>query len=509
MVSNLGTWMHFVAASWLMASLTVSVTLVALLSTADAVPSFALSLPAGAMADVFDRRRLIIATQAIQLAVAAVLAAVTLAGGASPALLLATTTALAVGATLGRPAFAAVTPELVSPEQLPAAISVNSLTSTLAQTVGPALGGILVAAVGAGAVFLINAASFLGVIIVIAAWRRAPQVHKLPPEHIAHAIRTGIRYTANAPELAAVLVRDAAYAVSYIALPTLLVLVTRRQLHGTAGDYGLLLGLAGVGGVVAAFTLPQLRARLQIDLLVTIASIIYGAVLWAVAASHTLPPVAAAMIVAGFCQVTVTSSLMIGAQKVLPSWVRGRGLAIFQMTYQAALAGGAVIWGAVATRFGIPVALEIGGTLLALSTLLGFVAKLSGTERVDVRSCDQAIPNPHVAVDPDDGPVLVTIEYRVPAEGRVAFGHALADLRRARRREGAIHWSVYTDVASPETHVENYVVSSWTEHERQAERRTERNQSAFDRVVDLHAGPGQPVERYLLGQHFRRGDRAG
>ena len=189
LASYVGTWMHLVAVTWLMTTLTSSAALIALVQTAIALPTFLLALPGGALADVVDRRRMIIATQAWQLVVAAALGAITLAGVATPGLVLALTLALGVGAALGLPVFWTITPEIVGQAELPAALALNSGGFTLAQAVGPALGGLLVAAVGAGTVFLLNACSFLGVVVVVAAWRRTPTVSTLPPEHVGGAVR--------------------------------------------------------------------------------------------------------------------------------------------------------------------------------------------------------------------------------------------------------------------------------------------------------------------------------
>jgi MFS family permease len=504
LLSNLGSWMHIVAAAWLMTTLTASATLVALLLSATSLPSFLLALPAGAMADVFDRRRLILVTQGLQLIVAALLGLLTLTHVVTPWALLALTVALGAGATLGLPAFTAITPDLVSPAELPAAISLNAITMTASQAVGPALGGLLVASAGPGAVFLLNAVSFLAVLVAIGRWRPNAPVATLPPEHVLAAVRTGMRYTANAPELVAVLVRAAAFVAAFSALPALLAVVTRSRLHGTASDYGILLGLVGIGGVLAAALLPRLRTHVTADTLVVAATITDTAVIGAVGTARSVSVLLPVMVLGGFAQMTVMSSLNIAAQQVLPGWVRGRGLAVFMLVFQLGIAGGAAVWGLMAGRFGISVALYSAAVVMALSSLLAPFFRLNPADHLDIRPAYHPEPHGEVPVDPTDGPVMVTVEYDIGTAGASAFTSAARRLRQVRRRAGAVHWAVFEDVERPGTTLETYVVTSWTEHKRQADRRTARDQQVLDEVETLHRSTGRPRERYLLGLHFRR-----
>ncbi len=503
LVANLGSWMQLVAASWLMTTLTGSAALVALLQTANSLPGVAFALPAGALADVFDRRRLILLAQGWQLAVAAAVGTLTLAHAITPPLLLGLTLALAAGTTLGLPAFSAVTPELVPREQLAAAVSASSLSFTAALAVGPAIGGVLVSTLGPGFVFLLNAALFFCAVVVVSGWRRQRPIGNLPPEHVGSAIRTGIRYAVNAPELLTVLARAGAHVTLFIALPSLLSVVTRQRLHGTASDFGLLLGLFGLGGVLAAVFLPVLRRRLPTDQLVSSAAITLGLVVFAVGQARSTLVVAPLLPVAGFASMTCMSSFNIAAQEVLPAWVRGRGLAVFQLTFQLSVAVGAALWGTVAARFGLQVALTAAGLGLIASAALAIRLKLSAADGVDVTPAYRPYPHIDVEVRPEDGPVLISVEYQVPPERLAALKEATPELRRARQREGAMHWALYADVERPNLHLESYMVASWIEHRRQAERRTATDQAAIDRAAGIHAGEEPPRWRYLLGHHFR------
>jgi MFS family permease len=441
LVSNIGSWMHLVASAWLMTSLTASAALVALLQTANAGPSFVFALPAGALADVLDRRRLVVVTQAWQLVVAGALGVITLAHMTTPAVLLAMTFALAVGAALGSPAFSALTPELVPHDQLPSAVSLNSSSFTASQAVGPALGGLLVAAFGSGAVFLVNAGSFLAVVLVAAGWRRSRPARDLPAEHIAAAIRTGVRYVVNAPEFRSVLVRAAGYVICFSALPALLAVIARVRLHGTASAYGVLLGCIGIGGVAGTFVVPLLRARWSIDRLVTAGTLGYAVVL------------------AGLSE--------------------------------------------VASLFGIATTLVAAGAALAASTLLGLRFQLRGAQAIDVALTDRPEPYVPVTLRPEDGPVQLTVEYRVASEDEEAFLEAVAELGRMRRRDGVLLWGLYSDPLVPDRHVESFISPSWTEHYRTSQRLTRDDRAILDRVRGFHRGE-QPRLTALVGHDFSR-----
>jgi predicted MFS family arabinose efflux permease len=499
LASNVGSWMHLVAASWLMTSLTASAALVALLQTANSAPGFALALPAGALADVLDRRRVVLATQVWQLLLAGALGALTLSHVTTPALLLAMTAALAVGSALGVPAFGSLTPELVPRAELASAISLNSMVLTASQAIGPAIGGLLVASLGAGAVFVLNAVSFLAVVGVVAAWRRPRLAPGLPPEHVSSAIRTGLRYVANAPAFRVVLIRAGAYVLSFSALPALLAVFTRSQLHGTASDYGLLLGALGVGGVSGALILPRARARWSTDWIVTTGTLLYAAALVTVATLPSIPLACGLLLVAGLAGMANMSSLNIAGQSVLADWVRGRGLAVIQLTFMLALAAGGALWGFAATRIGVSSALQIAAACLAATTLLGWRFRLGAAEAVDSSIAEQ--PEPHVpaSLSPDDGPVLLSVEYRIDPGALPGFLIAAGRLARMRRREGAMRWGLYADPDDAQRQVETFMAPSWSEHLRSSTRLTGTDAQIIARARSFHTGPEEPKLTAMLG----------
>ncbi|GAB3433111.1 MFS transporter [Flindersiella endophytica] len=500
--SNLGSWIHLVAAAWLMTSLTTSAAPVALLLTAASVPTFLLALPAGALADVVDRRRLIVVTQTMQALVAAVLAGLALAGSAKPSWLLLLTLLLSVGASLGSPVLLAVTPELVDRASLSPAVALNSTSFTLSQAVGPALGGLLVAFVGPGAAFAFNACSFLGVVVVALAWRRPRPLAQLPAEHVLGAMRAGIRYVRHAPALGVVLARTASYGLCFTVVPALLAVVSRDQLGADAAQYGLLLGSLGVGGLAGSLLLPRLRERFDHEHLVMLALGLYALVLLALSQLHILAAAFPVLAIAGFAGMTTMSTLNIAAQGVLPNWVRGRGLAIYQLVFAVAMAAGAAGWGYLAGKFGLRTTLVAAAVGMLANIVLARRLRLSVADAVDTGPLHSETPYVDLRIDPDDGPVFVTVEYLLPEGDLTAFRGAMRAVRRIRERDGAMHWGIFQSLSDPGTHIESYLLSSWAEYERLAGRGIASDGPILARVEELHTGDEPPRRSRFLGHHF-------
>ena len=323
-VSNVGTWMQNVAAVWLMASLSPSPLMVALVQTATSLPAFLLALPAGALADVIDRRRLLLVTQGWMLVAAALLGTLTLAGRVTPWLLLGLTFAIGLGSAMTGPAWQAIVPELVPRRDLPAAIALNGVGFNIARAVGPALGGLVLAGAGAGAVFLMNAASFLGVIFALLGWRRVTRPSRLPAEHVIGAIRAGLRYVRYGSALKAVLVRAGAFITCGISLLTLLPLVARDRLGLEASGFGALLASFGIGAIAGAVLLPRLRQRFGPDGLVVGATLAFGIATVALAATRDRVLAGAALVMCGVAWMAVMASFNVAAQVGAATWVQAR-----------------------------------------------------------------------------------------------------------------------------------------------------------------------------------------
>jgi MFS family permease len=499
LVANVGSWMASVATGWLMTTLDPSPIWVSLVGTATALPMFLFALPAGALADIVDRRKLLIAAQFFMLAVMIVLCVLTVTGWVTPIVLLILIFVLETGSAFETPAFLAVLPELVPKRQLSAALALNGLGINISRILGPALGGLVIGALGVSAAFLINALAFLGVVFAFARWQAPAHTSHLPAERFTAAIRSGWRFTREAPELKATLVHAGAFflfASSYLAL---LPLIARDQLAGGANVYGVLFGCIGAGAVAGALVLPRVRDRTTPDRLVLGGGLVTAVATAALAVTRELVVAVPIMLVIGAAWLAVMSSLMVSAQVALPEWVKARGLAVTQMVFNGGLMFGSVIWGVAAERFGIPVALLLSAAGLALASVATLRWSLPRGESLDLRP-SLHWPAPVVAgtLPADRGPVMVTVEYVVALEQRDAFAAALAANAHIRRRDGAIYWHHFIDTADPRRHVEVFVVESWIEHMRQHERVTRSDQVIEAQIRKFHIGPEPPEIRHFI-----------
>ena len=470
-VSNVGTWMQDVGAGWLMTSLSSSPSLVALVEAADSLPVMLLALPAGAIADIVDRRRLLIATQVYLMVIAAALGILTWLNVMTPWMLLGFTFALGVGTAMVMPAWAAIVPELVPPEDLPSAVALNSIAINVSRTIGPAIAGVLVAAVGAWLVFILNALSYIGILAVLVRWRRERRKSSLPAERFVSAIRVGLRFVTHTRALRIVLIRGSAFFVFASATWSLFPLIVRRELGMGPEIYGLLLTCIGIGAVGGALLLPRARARFSRDALVAGASALYAVAALMLGHVQNLPLLAVAMLATGVAWISILSALQVAAQMTLPAWVRARGLAAFVMVFMGGMALGSILWGQVAAHVGIPATLTTAALGMAGAIGLTWRFKLGRHEVLDFTPSSHW-PAPVLAElpEPDSGPVLVTIEYRVQPDKRAEFVAAMQSVREMRRRNGAYFWELFHDSADPSRFNECFMDESWVEHLRQHER---------------------------------------
>jgi MFS family permease len=369
LASNVGTWMQTVGASWLMTTLSVSPLMVALVQTASSLPNFLVSLPAGAIADMVDRRRMLLVTQTWMLLAAALLGFLSMAGWVGPWWLLALTFALGLGAAANGPAWQAMIPDLVPHEDLPSAVALNSVQFNIARAIGPALAGLLLAATSSGVVFLVNAVSFLGVIIVL--WRQTaiPRKHPKSESRIWAALREGLRYVKESHALRSVLIRQGTFVVMASGLWSLLPVVASRELHGSALAYGILLGCLGAGAVAGAAVLAPLRASYSADWVAVTGTLLFAAATAGLAVERQFIPLAIAMFAGGIAWMTTMSTFNVFTQTSSPGWVKARALAVYLLMFQASLAIGSTIWGAVADRLSVR-----GSLLLSAGALVAGLA---------------------------------------------------------------------------------------------------------------------------------------
>jgi MFS family permease len=502
-VSNLGSWMQDVGESWLMTSLTLSPLLVALVETAGILPVVLAALPAGALADIVDRRRLLIVMQVWMVFVATAMGLMALSGHMTTGRLLSLTFLLGIGSAVSNPVWQAITPELVPSEDLPAALSLSGVAVNIARAVGPAIGGLIIAASGPWVVFFLNAVSFLAVFVVVYRWQPAPRASKLPPEEIISAMRAGTRYLRHSPELQTVLLRCAAFIVCASALWALLPQQARRGLGLSSFGYGALLGCLGIGAIAGAWLLPALRNRFAINQLIAGGSIVFALSATALAYVHSFLFLAVVLFMAGIAWISVLASLNVSAQTATPPWVRARVLAVYLLVFTGGLAGGSALWGFVAGRFGISTALLISAAGIVIGLLLTWRYPLIGNKNLSLApSMHWPEPVMRIESEAQDGPAVTSIEYRIDPDTAAEFLDSLKDLKRIRLRDGAIRWNVLRDSADPERYVEIFVTESWGEHLRQHERITAEDRKIEKRVQAFHVGGQPPKTTHFIAEEL-------
>jgi MFS family permease len=500
-VSNIATWMHNVGAAWLMTSLAPSPFMVSLVQAATSFPLFVLAIPSGALADVFDRRRLLLITQGWMLVAAAGLAVLAAFGQVSPMLLLIFTMALGIGAAFNAPAWQAIVPELVTREEIPAAVTLNSAGFNVSRAVGPALGGLIVAVAGAQATFGLNAVSFVGVLIVLYRWHREKSPSALPPEHLFGAMVAGLRYARHAPGFRNVLWRLLLFVFPASALWALLPLVARQELGMGASGYGVLLGAVGVGAVIGAYLFPILRKKLSVDLYTSIATISYSLALLALAMSRSLPLLLLAMLLAGAAWLIMLSSLNVAAQSVAASWVRARALSVYLIFFFGSMALGSLAWGALASAVTMPPAIAVSGCAAVLAIVANKRLTLTSAEGLDLSpSLHWPAPDLHRPLEGDSGPAMITVEYNIDPSRAQDFRHVMHDLRSSRLRDGAMQWNLFQDSSVPGRYLECFLVGSWLEHLRQHERVTATDRALQDRVRAFQRDATDPVVSHFVAE---------
>ncbi len=496
-ISDVGAFMQSVGAAWLMVSLKAGPLYVALTQTASALPFFLLALPAGALGDIVDRRKLILLTEIWMAAVAVVLAILVISGLISPWLLLALTFALSAGDAFETPTWRALLPELVAKEDLEAASALNGIEFNLARAVGPGLAGVLIATFGVGTAFVANALSFIGVIFVVARWKRPPRKRTAPAERVAGATMAALRYVRYSPSIRALIIRAGVVMFFSSALLALLPSVA-HNVSGSPIAFGLLLGCFGAGAVLGAFVLQPARARWSTETVASAGVAVLGLATIAVSILRELPALSVVMIIGGAAWIDFISLVSALVQKLAPDWVRARVLAVFMLVFQGGMAAGSATWGAIGQHAGIPTALLWAGLGAIATTGLGLFWRLPDAT-VDVTPWIHwraPVIAENLQLELESGPVLVTVEYLVSPQHVSNFLKAMNRYERTRRRDGASRWGIYRDTEHPDQFVETFIVHSWAEHLRQHERIT-RADGALEERINTYT-KGGPKVRHLI-----------
>jgi len=485
--------MYSAASGWLMTGLNPDPFVVALVQAASSLPICVFAIPAGALADIFDKRRYLIVVESLYTILAAAYAAMVWVGLATPINLLCFSFLLNAAGALTAPAWQAVVPQLVPKRDLSAAIAANSVGVNISRAVGPALGGAMISTLGIVAPFWVNAASNLGIVGALAWWRerRRPST-LLPAERFGQAMLTGLRYARHNFHLRCTLMRAIGFFLFASAYWALLPLVARDQIAGGPNLYGGLLGTIGVGAVGGAFFLPWMKSKLGPNRLMALGAL--GQALAMVLYGFAREPVLAltASAVAGASWIAALATLGVSAQVVLPDWVRGRGLALYTTVFFGCLAVGSAVWGEVAAWLGLATAHFVAAAGAVAAVPLTWRWKLQTGTEVDLSpSMHWPAPITMHSINSDRGPVLVTVEYHIRPEERESFLKAITRLEHIRRRDGAYAWGIFEDTKQEGRMLETFLVESWAEHLRQHERVTKADRLVEDAVgrFDLDGEP--------------------
>jgi len=497
-LGNVGSFMRDVASSWLVTDLSASPTAVALIQTAATLPIFLLAIPAGVLSDILDRRRFLIVVQLLLASVSGTLLVLSHFGALTVDYLIALTFVGGIGAALMGPTWQSIVPELVPRENLKGAVALNSLGINIARAIGPAAGGLILASFGAAVTYGMDVLSYVFVIAALLWWKRPAATDSALSENFLGAFRAGLRYTRASKELHRVLLRAAVFFLFASAVWALLPLVARQMLGGTAGFYGVLLGAVGAGAIIGALVMPRLSAHLDTDGLVLLASVVSAAVMAMLVFAPPKWLAVLLLVLLGMGWITALTTFNSVAQAILPNWVRGRGLAVYLMVFNGAMAAGSLGWGLVAREIGVPYALAASAAGLVLVALLFHRVRLPVGE-ADLQASNHW-PEPLVAesVANDRGPVMVQVEYRIRQEDRPAFLDAMQRLSQERLRDGAYAWGVVEHTNDPERVVEWFFVESWAEHLRQHHRVSHADADLQAETLRFHIGPDKPEVHHFL-----------
>jgi MFS family permease len=502
LLSNFGLLIQAVGAAWAMTQMTSSADKVALVQTALMLPVMLIAMPAGAIADMYDRRIVSLLALVIALSGATALTVLSWLGLVTPNSLLALCFVVGSGMALLGPAWQSSVTEQVPADMLPSAVALNGISYNIARSFGPAIGGIIVATAGAVAAFAANAILYLPLMVALFVWRRESEPSRLPRERLNRAIVSGVRYIANSPSIKIVLMRTLVTGLIGGSISALMPLVVRDLLHGGAQTYGIMLGAFGMGAVIGALNIGEVRKRLSGEAAVRACALSMSGAITAVATSHEPVLTAAALVVAGAVWMLAVALFNIGVQLSAPRWVAGRSLAIFQAAISGGIAIGSWGWGRLTDAAGVETALLVSAGLMLLSPLLGLWLKMP---RVGARNEDAEVladPEVQLSLSGRSGPLVVEIEYRVAQDNARAFHNVMQDVQLSRQRNGAYGWSIARDIADPELWTERYHCPTWFDYLRQRSRATQSERALHQRAMDFHIGPDPVRVRRMLERPF-------
>jgi MFS family permease len=503
LLSNLGILIQGVGAAWAMTQMTSSADRVALVQTALMLPVMLISMPAGAIADMHDRRIVALISLAIALTGATALTVLAWLNLVTPNLLLALCFVVGSGMALFGPAWQSSVSEQVPAETLPAAVALNGISYNIARSFGPAIGGIVVASAGAVAAFAVNAVLYLPLLVVLFLWNRVSEPSRLPRERLNRAMVSGVRYINHSPSIKIVLTRTLVTGLIGGSVSALMPLVARDLLHGGAQTYGIMLGAFGMGAVIGALNIGEVRKRLSGEAAVRACALSMAGAIAAVAMSDQPVLTAAALVLAGAVWMLAVALFNIGVQLSAPRWVAGRSLAAFQASIAGGIAIGSWGWGHLTDIAGVQTALLVSAGLMALSPLLGLWLRMPPVgARNEAATETLADPEVRLSLTGRSGPLVVEIEYRVAQDNARAFHNVMQDVQLSRQRNGAYGWSIARDIADPELWTERYHCPTWLDYLRQRNRATQSERELHQKAIAFHLGPEPIRVRRMLERPF-------
>ncbi|RWB75983.1 MAG: MFS transporter [Mesorhizobium sp.] len=499
LVSNFGGLIQGVGAAWMMTTIATSSYQVALVQASTTLPIMLFALVAGAIADSFNRRKVMLVAQTFMLVVSALLTLFTWQGWMTPWTLLAFTFLIDSGTALNSPSWQASVGDMVPRAKVPAAVALNSLGFNITRSVGPAIGGVIVAAAGAAAAFAANAISYIGLIVVLARWKPALPEQTLPRESLGAAMGAGLRYVAMSPNIAKVLVRGSAFGFSAGAVLALLPLVARDVVKGDALTYGIMLGAFGIGAVGGALISVRLRQLLSSEVMVRMAFAGFALCALNAAVSHNGWQTSAGLLIGGACWVIALSHFNVTVQMSTPRWVVGRVLSIYQTATFGGIALGSWIWGVVADAHGAEIALIAAAVAMLAGAAIGFVLPLPKQTVLNLDPLNR-FKEPTLSLDlkPRSGPIAVMIEYIIREDDVPDFLATMAERGRIRRRDGARNWTLARDLENPSVWIEHYHTPTWVEYIRHNRRATHADAVVGERIRALHSGESPPRVRRMI-----------
>ncbi len=501
--TSFGALIQGVGAAWAMVKLSAPADMVAMVQTASFMPIVLLSLIAGAIADMYDRRVVALVALTISITSGVALAACAFLHLLTPVSLLGFCFSVGIGGALFSPAWQASVREQVPPRLLPQAISLNSISYNIARSFGPAIGGVLVAFAGAAAAFVCNAVLYLPMFFVMLFWKREKEVPRLPPENLWRAMISGVRYLINSPPIRVVMFRTLVLGVIGGAVSAMMPLVARDLVGGGALTYGILLGAFGLGAVAGALNMAAVRARFPNEGIVTACMLVIGVADIIVSHSHILALSVAALVFNGAAWMISVACYNIEVQLAAPRWVAGRTLAVFQAAIAGGIALGAILWGKIAQGHGVGMALLVSGLAMLAAPLLAIWLRMPRSESA-VEDAREALAEPEVALGltPRSGPIIVEIDYHVAADKARMFYQSSLDVQRGRQRNGAYGWSISRDIANPELWTERFHCPTWHDYLRQRSRATQAEREQEQHMRSFHLGPDPVRIRRLLERPF-------